>query len=90
MNIKIATKFLADKNAKSFLKPSDLIDGGTVTEFLQEKHPKAPPLFETFNISELRPLEKLKITSSTDEKQARKILVVQNPLDQTLTTGLMR
>ena len=79
-NIKNATRFLADKNGTSVLKPSDLIDGRTVTEILLEKHPKASPLFEgTFNISELPPLEKLNITSSTVEKQARKLFGSSGP-----------
>ena len=79
-NIKNATRFLADENGTSVLKPSDLIDGRTVTEVLQEKHPKASPLFEgTFNISELPPLEKLNITSSTVEKQARKLFGSSGP-----------
>ena len=79
-NVKSATKFLADKNETSVLKPSDLIDGRTIAEILQEKHPKASPLFEeTFNISELPPLEKLNITSSTIEKQARKLFGSSGP-----------
>ena len=72
-NIKNATRFLADKIETSVLKPSDLIDGETYSEILQEKRPKASPLFEeTFNISKFPPLEKLNITISTVEKQARK------------------
>ena len=79
-NIKNATRFLADKNGTSVLKPSDSIDGRTVTEILPEKHPKASPLFEvTFNISELPLLEKLNITSSTVEKQARKLFGSSGP-----------
>ena len=35
-NNKNATRFLADKNGTSVLKPSDLIDGRTVTETLQK------------------------------------------------------
>ena len=59
---------------------SDSIDGRTVTEILQEKHPKASPLFEgTFNIIELPSLEKQNITSSTVEKQARKLFGVSGP-----------
>ena len=79
-NNKNATRFLADKNETSVLKPSDLIDRRTVTEILQEKHPKTSPLFEgTFSISELPPLEKLNITSSTVEKQARKLFGSSGP-----------
>ena len=90
-NIKNATRSLADKNTSNALKPSDLIDGRTVTEILQEKHPKASPLLEeTFNISELPPLEKLNITSSTVEKQARKLFGSSGPSDQTSTTGFTR
>ena len=71
---------LQTKTETSVLKPSDLIDGTTVTEILQENHPKASPLFEgTFNISELPPLEKLNITSSTVEKQARKLFGSSGP-----------
>ena len=80
-DIKNTTRFLADKSETSVLKPSDLIDGGTVAEILQEKHLKASPLFEeTFNISELPRLEKLKITSSRVEKQARKFFVSSRAL----------
>ena len=79
-NIKSATRFLADKNESSVLKPSDLTDGRTVAKILQEKQPKASLLFEeTFNISELPPLEKLNITSSTIEKQARKLFGSSGP-----------
>ena len=79
-NIKNATRFLADENGTSVLKPSDLIEGRTVTEILQEKHSKTSPLFEgTFNISELPLLEKLNITSSTVEKQARKLFGSSGP-----------
>ena len=47
---------------------------------MQEKHPKASPVFEeSFNISELPPLEKLNITSSTVEKQARKLFGNSGP-----------
>ena len=78
-NIKNATRFLADKNETKVLKPSDLIDGRVVAEILQEKHPKASPLFEeTFNISELPPPEKLNITS-TDKKQAMKLFGSSGP-----------
>ena len=74
--------FFADKNATSVLKPSDLIDGRTLTKFLLEKHLKASPLFEeTFNLSEF---------SSEVEKKPGIFLVVQDLLDQRPTTGLMR
>ena len=88
-NIKNATRFLADENGTSALKPSDVIDGRIVIEILQEKHPKASPLFEgTFNISELPPLEKLNIVPL--KNKPGNFSVVQDPLDQTPTTGLMR
>ena len=90
-NIKNATRFLADKNRNSVLKPSDLIDGRTVTEILQEKHPKASPLFEgTFNISEIPPLEKLNIKRVPLKNKPGYFLVVQDPLDQTPANGLIR
>ena len=49
-----------------------MIDGRTVTEIPQEKHPKASPLFkETFNLSEL--------PSSKVEKAARKLFGSSGP-----------
>ena len=51
-----------------------------VAEILQEKHPKASPLFEeTFNISKHPPLEKLIITSKIVEKQVRKLFGGSGP-----------
>ena len=70
-NIENPTSFLADKNATSVLKPSDLKDGRRLNEILLEKHPKASPLFEeTFNLSEL---------SGSKVEEARKLLGSSGP-----------